>query len=76
MHSLASYGILTGYADGTFRPDAPISRPRSPFCCTAVSLRHLWGSMGKNLCLRMFLPGTGRNAHIQHEDSGLVTGRY
>ena len=23
---LASYGILTGYADGTFRPDAPISR--------------------------------------------------
>lgn len=33
--------------------------PRSPFCCIAVSLRHLWGSMGKNLCLRMFLPGTG-----------------
>lgn len=23
---LASYGILTGYADGTFRPDAPVSR--------------------------------------------------
>ena len=23
---LASYGILTGYADGTFRPNAPISR--------------------------------------------------
>ena len=23
---LASYGILTGYADGTFHPDAPISR--------------------------------------------------
>lgn len=23
---LASYGILTGYADGTFRPEAPISR--------------------------------------------------
>ena len=54
---LASYGILTGYADGTFRPDAPISR--AAFCCIAVSLRHLWGSMGKNLCLRMFLPGTG-----------------
>ena len=33
--------------------------PRSPFCCIAVSLRHLWGSMGKNLCLRMFLPDTG-----------------
>lgn len=23
---LTSYGILTGYADGTFRPDAPVSR--------------------------------------------------
>ena len=23
---LASYGILTGYADGTFRPDVPVSR--------------------------------------------------
>lgn len=23
---LASYGILTGYSDGTFRPDAPVSR--------------------------------------------------
>ena len=55
---LASYGILTGYADGTFRPDAPISRA-APFCCIAVSLRHLWGSMGKNLCLRMLLPDTG-----------------
>ena len=53
---LASYGILTGYAERRTRRSAG---PRSPFCCTAVSLRHLWGSMGKNLCLRMFLPGTG-----------------
>ena len=26
MAYLASYGILTGYEDGTFRPDAPVSR--------------------------------------------------
>ena len=48
--------------------------PRSPFCCIAVSLRHL-GQYGEEFvfagCSCRVL---GRNVHIQHEDSGLVTG--
>ena len=56
---LASYGILTGYADEPSARMRRLAGPRSPFCCIAVSLRRLWGGMGMNLCLRMFLPDTG-----------------